>query len=68
MAARLIEYKPAAPRSFDDVKEEIRKRLSEEIYDKKFGDYLVGLRKSAIVKIFDKDLAAADEAAVKKTG
>ncbi len=27
MAARLIEYKPAAPRPFDDVKEEIRRQL-----------------------------------------
>ena len=27
MAARLIEYKPAAPRPFDEVKEEIRRQL-----------------------------------------
>ena len=27
MAARLLEYKPAAPRPFDDVKEEIRRQL-----------------------------------------
>jgi parvulin-like peptidyl-prolyl isomerase len=64
----ITDRQKATFRPFDDVKEEIRKRLSEEIYDKKFGDYLAGLRKSAIVKIFDKDLAAADEAALKKTG
>jgi len=62
----VTDRQKATFRPFDDVKEEIRKRLSEEIYDKKFGDYLVGLRKSAIVKIFDKDLAAADEASSKK--
>ena len=27
MAARLVEYKPAAPRAFDDVKDEIRRQL-----------------------------------------
>jgi len=27
MAARLLEYKPSAPRPFDEVKEEIRKQL-----------------------------------------
>jgi peptidyl-prolyl cis-trans isomerase D len=27
MAARIVEYKPAAPRPFDDVKEEIRRQL-----------------------------------------
>lgn len=62
----ITERQKATFRPFDDVKDEIRKKLSEEIYDKKFGDYLVGLRKSAIVKIFDKDLAAADEASLKK--
>jgi hypothetical protein len=36
--------------------------MSEEIYDKKFADYLADLRKNAIVKIVDKDLAAEDEA------
>jgi peptidyl-prolyl cis-trans isomerase D len=30
MAARLIEYKPAAPRPFDDVKEEIRRQLARQ--------------------------------------
>jgi parvulin-like peptidyl-prolyl isomerase len=64
----ITDRQKATFRPFDEVKEEIRKKLSEEIYDKKFGDYLAGLRKNAIVKIFDKDLAAADEASVKKTG
>ena len=49
-------------RPFDDVKEEIRKKMSEEIYDKKFNEYLRDLRKASFVKIFDADLAAADEA------
>lgn len=63
----VTDREKAGYRAFDDVKEEIRKRMSEEIYDKKFADYLVDLRKSAIVKIFDKDLAAEDEEARKKS-
>lgn len=62
----VTERQKASFRPFDDVKEEIRKKLSEEIYDKKFNDYLKGLRKSAVVKIFDKDLAEQDDAALKK--
>jgi peptidyl-prolyl cis-trans isomerase D len=30
MSARLLEYKPAAPRPFDDVKEEIRRQLARQ--------------------------------------
>ena len=60
------DRQPATFRPFDDVKEEIRKKMSEEIYDKKFAEYLSDLRKAAFVKIFDKDLAAADEASRKE--
>ena len=56
---------PATFRPFDEVKEDIRKKMSEEIYDKKFSEYLTDLRKSAYVKIFDKDLETADAAALK---
>ena len=61
----ITERQKASFRPFDDVKEEIRRKMSEEIYDKKFGEYLIGLRKSAFVKIFDKDLAEQDEASRK---
>jgi parvulin-like peptidyl-prolyl isomerase len=62
----ITDREKASYRPFDDVKEEIRKKMSEDIYDKKFADYLTDLRKSSFVKIFDKDLAAADEASRKK--
>lgn len=48
-------------RPFDDVKEELRKRMSEEIYDKKFDEFLRDLRKASFVKIFDAELSAQDE-------
>lgn len=62
----VTEREKAGFRPFDEVKEEIRKRMSEEIYDKKFADYLTDLRKNSFVKILDKDLAALDEASRKK--
>jgi parvulin-like peptidyl-prolyl isomerase len=58
----ITDRQKATFRPFDEVKEEIRKRLSDEIYEKKFGDYLSDLRKNAFVKIFDKDLSSQDEA------
>jgi len=63
----ISERQKAGYRPFDDVKEEIRKKMSEEIYDKKFGDYLKDLRRNALVKILDKDLATLDEASLKST-
>ncbi len=63
----ITEREKAGYRPFDDVKEEIRKKMSEDIYDKKFADYLAELRKNAIVKIFDKDLAAEDVETQKKS-
>ena len=62
----ITDREKAGFRSFDEVKEELRKKMSEEIYDKKFADYLGDLRKNAIVKILDKDLAAEDVESQKK--
>jgi parvulin-like peptidyl-prolyl isomerase len=64
----VADRQKASFRSFDDVKEDLRKRMSEEIYDKKFGEYLVDLRKASFVKILDKDLAVQDDAAMKVQG
>ena len=56
----VTERVKAGFRPFDEVKEEIRKKMSEELYDKKFEEYLRDLRKAAFVQIFDTDLAAED--------
>lgn len=60
------QRQPAGYKPFDDVKEDIRRKMSEEIYEKKFTDYLEGLRKAAFVKIFDKELAEGDAALQQK--
>lgn len=56
----VTERVKAGFRPFDEVKEEIRKKMSEELYDKKFEDYLRDLRKAAFVQIFDAELSAQD--------
>ena len=57
---RVTERKPAGFKPFNDVKEEIRKKISDELYDKRFGEYVGKLRKEAFVKIYDAELAKAD--------
>jgi parvulin-like peptidyl-prolyl isomerase len=58
----VTDHQPVSYRPFDEVKDEIRTKMSEEIYEKKFSEYLKGLRKASFVKIFDEDLAKADQA------
>ena len=55
------DRKPAAFRSFNDVKEELRKKIGDELYEKRFGEYVGKLRKEAFVKIYDADLAKLDQ-------
>ena len=57
---RVTDRKPAGLKPFNDVKEEIRKKISDELYDKRFGEYVGKLRKEAFVKIYDAELAKAD--------
>ena len=55
------DRKPAAFRLFNDVKEELRKKIGDELYEKRFGEYVGKLRKEAFVKIYDADLAKLDQ-------
>ena len=58
---RVTERKGAGFKPFGEVKEEIRKKISDELYDKRFGEYVAKLRKEAFVKIYDTDLAKAEQ-------
>ncbi len=53
--------KPAGFKPFNEVKEEIRKRIGDELYDKRFGEYVGKLRKEAFVKIYDAELAKLEQ-------
>ena len=58
---RVTERKPAGYKPFNEVKEDLRKRIGDELYDKRFGEYVAKLRKEAFVKIYDPDLAKIEQ-------
>jgi peptidyl-prolyl cis-trans isomerase SurA len=53
---RVRDRKPAAFKPFNDIKEELRKKISDELYEKRFNEYVNKLRKEAFVKIYDGEL------------
>lgn len=57
----VTERKSSGFRPFSDVKEDLKKRISDDLYEKRFGEYMDRLRREAFVKIFDPALAKLDE-------
>jgi peptidyl-prolyl cis-trans isomerase SurA len=57
----VTERKPAGFKPFADVKEDLKKRISDDLYEKRFGEYMDRLRREAYVKIYDPTLAKLDE-------
>lgn len=53
--------KPAGYKPFSEVKEDLRKRISDELYEKRFTEYMDRLRRDAFVKIYDEDLAKLEQ-------
>ena len=58
---RVTDPKPAGFKPFNDVKEDIRKRIGDDLYEKRFGEYVGKLRKEAFVKIYDAELAKLEQ-------
>jgi parvulin-like peptidyl-prolyl isomerase len=58
---RVTERKPAGHRPFEEVAEDLKKRIGENLYDKRFTEYIDRLRRDAFVKIYDTSLAKAEE-------
>lgn len=58
----VTDRKAAGYRPFAEVREDLKKRLGENLYDKRFEEYVERLRREAFVKVYDKDLAAAESA------
>ncbi|HEY7862289.1 MAG TPA: SurA N-terminal domain-containing protein [Thermoanaerobaculia bacterium] len=50
---------PAGYRPFSEVKDELKRQISEGLYQGKLDEYLNKLRQEAFVKIYEPDLAAA---------
>jgi parvulin-like peptidyl-prolyl isomerase len=60
------DRKPAGYRPFADVKEDLRARIADDIYDKKYAEYIEKLRREAFIKIYDPGLATPAAAAEEK--
>jgi parvulin-like peptidyl-prolyl isomerase len=64
---KVTDRKPAGYKRFEDVSDDLRKRINENLYEKKFTEYIEHLRREAFVKIYDPELAKAEAAAEKKS-
>ena len=58
---RVTDRKPPGYKPFSEVKEDLRKRIADDLYEKRFAEYLDKLRRDAFVKIYVPDLAKLDE-------
>ncbi|MGH9315890.1 MAG: peptidylprolyl isomerase [Thermoanaerobaculia bacterium] len=54
---RIIERVPAGYRHFAEVSEDLKKRIGENLYDKRLVEYVEKLRHEAFIKIYDPELA-----------
>jgi parvulin-like peptidyl-prolyl isomerase len=57
----ISERRPAGYKPFEEVSEDLKKRIGENLYDKRFGEYIEKLRHEAFVKIYDGELAKLEE-------
>jgi parvulin-like peptidyl-prolyl isomerase len=57
----VTERKPAGFKPFSEVKEDLKRRIADDMYEKRFGEYMDRLRREAFVKIYDPTLAKLDE-------
>jgi peptidyl-prolyl cis-trans isomerase SurA len=63
---RVTNRSAAGYRPFNEVKDDLKKRISDELYEKRFSEYMDKLRREAFVKIYDPELAKLDEKANEK--
>jgi parvulin-like peptidyl-prolyl isomerase len=56
---RVTDRKAAGYKTFAEVKDDLRKRMSDELYERRFREYLDKLRRESFVKIYDPELAKA---------
>ncbi len=57
----VTDRKPAGYRPFAEIKEDLRARIADDLYDKRYAEYIQKLRREAFIKIYDPTLAAAAE-------
>jgi peptidyl-prolyl cis-trans isomerase SurA len=57
----VTDRKAAGFKPFPEVKEDLRKRIADDLYEKRFTEYMDKLRRDAFVKIYVPELAKLDE-------
>ncbi len=57
----VTDRKPAGYRPFAEVKEDLRARIGDDLYDKRYAEYIQKLRRESFIKIYDPALASARE-------
>jgi len=57
----VTDRKAAGYKPFEEVSEDLKKRIGEGLYDKRFAEYIDKLRREAFVKIYDPELAKLEE-------
>ena len=62
----VTDRKAAGYRPFADVKEDLRARIADDVYDKKYAEYIEKLRREAFIKIYDPALTTSAPAAEEK--
>lgn len=62
----VTDRKPAGYRPFAEVKEDLRARIADDVYDKKYAEYIAKLRREAFIKIYDPSLATPDPSTEEK--
>ena len=63
----VTDRRPPGYKPFADVSEDLKKRLSENLYDKRFSEFVEHLRREAYIKIYDPSLEKAEKADAKKS-
>lgn len=58
---RVADRKPSGYRPFAEVSEDLKKKISEGLYDRRFTEFIDHLRREAYIKIYDPALAKAEE-------
>ena len=53
---RVSERKPGGYKPFTEVSDDLKKRIGENLYDKRFNEYVEKLRREAYIKIYDPEL------------
>ncbi|HEY6064544.1 MAG TPA: SurA N-terminal domain-containing protein [Thermoanaerobaculia bacterium] len=64
---QIKDRKPAGYKPFAEVKEDLRARIADDLYDKKYAEYIEKLRRDAFIKIYDPSLATTAPATTPAT-